>query len=76
MNDAGSSRGKNATERERIAAKVAKYPADLRPNPDYQYELPREVVVNGIPCIEVDAGMISWMAGYPSRSKGRGKNGT
>ena len=65
-------------ERERIAtAKVAKYPADLKPNPDYRYELPREVVVNGRTCIEVDAGMVSWMAGQPvGRSKGRGKNGT
>lgn len=40
---------------EAVAEKVRRYPAELKPNPNYRYEPPREVVINGVRCIEVDA---------------------
>lgn len=42
---------------EQERAKQDRFPADLRPNPDYVYEGPREVVLNGVRCVEVDAGI-------------------
>lgn len=43
-----------------IAAKVKRFPAELLPNPDYRYEPPKVVMVDGERCIEVDAGVIPW----------------
>lgn len=40
--------------------KVQRFPAELQPNPDYQYEPPAVVVIDGKRCIEVDAGVIPW----------------
>ena len=42
------------------AEKAARFQAELKPNPGYQYEPPTEVMVDGVRCIEVDAGMIPW----------------
>ena len=48
--------------RARAHEKARQYPHEFKPNPDYVYELPREVVVNGRRCIEVDAGILPWAA--------------
>lgn len=48
------------TADDNIAAKVKRFPAELQPNPDYRYEPPKVVVVDGVRCIEVDAGVIAW----------------
>ncbi len=40
---------------EEAKAKADRYPAELKPNPNYVYEGPREVVINGIRCVEMDA---------------------
>lgn len=48
--------------------KADRFPSELKPNPDYVYEGPREVVINGKRCIEVDAGVLPWAA-----SMNRGK---
>jgi len=40
---------------EEVAEKVRRFPAELKPNPGYEYEPPREVVINGVRCVEVDA---------------------
>ena len=45
---------------EDVAAKVARFPAELKPNPDYRYEPPCEVIIDGKVCIEVDAGTFSY----------------
>lgn len=39
-------------------AKQDRFPRELRPHPDYEYEGPREVVINGRKCVEVDAGFV------------------
>ena len=38
-----------------IDEKVRRYPAELKPNPNYRYQPPREVVINGVRCVEMDA---------------------
>ena len=38
-------------------AKADRFP-ELRPHPGYVYEGPREVVINGIRCVEVDASIM------------------
>jgi len=43
---------------EEAKAKQDRYPVELRPNPDYEYEGPKEVVINGRRCVEVDAGFM------------------
>jgi hypothetical protein len=40
-------------------AKADRFPAELRPHPGYEYELPRKLP-NG--CVEIDAGVLSWAA--------------
>ncbi|WP_202842004.1 hypothetical protein [Luteimonas saliphila] len=43
---------------EEIAEKVRRFPAELKPNPAYEYTPPREVVINGIRCVELDGGFM------------------
>lgn len=61
---------------ERARQKARRYPSELQPNPDYQYELPTVVVINGVECIEVDAGMLTWARDFTHWSaqqrRGRG----
>lgn len=58
----------NDQERALAAGKAARYPAEFRPHPAYEYEPPREVVINGRRCVEVDAGILPWAA---SMNRGR-----
>lgn len=59
-----------AAYRRDSAAKADRFPAELKPNPGYVYELPREVVINGKRCVEVDAGILPWAAGMNRGSRG------
>lgn len=62
---------KGLSEEERVQlakAKAERFPSEFKPNPGYVYELPREVVINGKRCVEVDAGILPWAA-----SMNRGK---
>lgn len=45
---------------ERARAKQERWPSEFKPNPDYEYELPQIVEIDGRRCLEVDAGFITW----------------
>lgn len=56
-------------------AKADRYPAELRPHPGYEYELPRKISEN---VVEIDAGVIAWadslaaagaMKGFPKERR-------
>lgn len=49
------------------AEKAKLYPAELQPNPSYRYEPPIRAVINGVVCIEYDAGVVSWAADIARR---------
>ncbi len=44
---------------EEAKAHADRYPAEWRPNPDYVYRPPREVVIDGVKCVEMDAGILA-----------------
>lgn len=53
-----------------VAAKVRRFPAELQPNPDYCYEPPCEVVIDGQICVEVDAGVFPYAKAIAERGAG------
>lgn len=53
------------------AEKMARFPAELKPNPDYQYEPPTEVMIDGVRCIEVDAGVVGWARDIAVQGEGK-----
>lgn len=49
--------------------KARRFPAEIQPNPDYRYEPPAVVYVDGVRCVEVDAGVLPWAADIAARGE-------